>query len=395
MPRDVRFIVLTQDEAFAVQVRGLIAALDGVKVVAEIGEPALLSQTVDQLPVEIVLVNLDPEPESILPIVAETTKAHRDLVVIVASECTDGDLILRAMRTGIREFLPSPIDADTFREAIERVAAERTEAAEAGTLITVVGASGGVGTTLITTSLACEFMALSSGQVTVVDLDHRFGQVATFLDVEPRHSLADLCRSPEQLEPQVIGRVLAVHPSGVRVLSRPLDLAESEMITAAACTGVLSNLVQLNEYVVADGPTRFDVGGKAVLALSDVTLVIVEPLVPCVRNAQRLLENMRENGINLDRVKLVCNRIGMANGYLSVKDVTETLGLEAFASIPDEWSTATGAINLGEPLIANSPKSKLRQAVQEIAQRLHGPDGQADEREAPKQGLIGRIFSNG
>lgn len=390
----MKFIVLTRNDHFAAELRTLFLKLEDVRIVAEVEEPALVAQAVGQLPVDVLLVNLDPSPEAILPIVGDIAQAHRELAIVAVSESTDGTLILEAMRMGIKEFLPKPLDTKAITEAIDRLAVNRAEKTADGTFITVVGTSGGVGATLITTNLAVELAALAGGQVTVVDLDHRFGQVATLLDVEPKYTLADLCSSPEQLESQVIGRALAKHASGVRVLSRPANLPEADTITAAASMGVFANLIQLNEYVLADGPTRFDVGGKSILALSDVTLAIVQPLVPCIRNALRLFDSLREHGFNLDRIKLICNRMGPASGHLSVNDITETLGLKAFASLPDDWATASGAINLGEPLLTYSPKSKLRIAIQEIAQRLHNPDSQADDRNTCKQSLIGRIFAS-
>jgi len=393
MGREARFIVLNGDEAFGAELRSKLLKVEGVKLVAEVEEPALLLQTVQQFPVELLLVNLDPNPEVVLPIVGDVAGANRELAIFAASESTDGQLILKAMRMGVKEFLPKPIDTKALEEAIERIAVDRADAATQGSLITIVGTSGGVGATMITTNLAVELATITGGQVTAVDLDYRYGQVATLLDVDPKHSLADLCSSPETLEPQVIGRALTRHNTGLQVLGRPNHLAEADTITAAACMGVFSSLIQFNDYVVADGPTRFDVSGKSVLALSDVTLLVVQQMVPCVRNALRILENMRDNSYNLDRAKLICNRVGRSSGHLSVNDVTETLGLGLFASIPDDWETASGAINLGEPLLAYSPKSKLRVAIQEIAERLHSPDSQTDDKDTRKQSLIGRIFA--
>ncbi len=404
MGHDVKFIILSADEAFTANVRATLLKQEGVKVVAEVDEPALLTQAVQQFPVDVLLVDLDPSPETLLPAVGEAAAATGHLAIFAASESTDGQLILKAYRMGIKEFLPKPIDVKALQEAIERVEVEKKDTAKQGKLINVVGASGGVGTTLITTNLAVELAAIlasetdptgAAGRVTIVDLDYRYGQVATLLDVDPKYTIADLCGSPEALEPQVIGRALTQHRSGVQILGRPNHLSEADTITAAACIGVFSNLVLLTDYVIADGPTRFDVAGKAVLALSDVTLLIVQQSVPCVRNAARVLENMRETGHNLDRVHLVCNRIGHGAVHLSAKDMTETLGLELFASVPDDWETANGTINLGEPLLFHSPKSKLRLAIQEIAERLHNHDSQTDDRDTRKPSLIGRIFASG
>lgn len=393
MVKNVRFVTFSSEDAFLVEMRQVLAGLGGTKIVAEVDEAALVPQAVSQFPLDILLVNLDPSPESVLPIVGEVVSANRDLAVFVASESTDGQLILKAMRMGVREFVPKPVDPNGLKEAIDRVASVHTDSGKQGKLINIVGTSGGVGATLITINLGVELAALTQSSVTVIDLDYRHGQVATMLDIDPRYTLADLCSTPEALEPQVISRALTKHPTGVQVLCRPNQLAEADTITAASCVGVLASLVELNDYILVDGPTRFDPGARSVLALSDLTLLVVQQLVPCVRSAMRIIETLREGGYNLDRAKLICNRVGRGTGHLSLKDVTETLGLSLFATIPEEWEAASGAINLGEPLLSHSPKSKLRLAIQEIAERLHTPEAQSDEQDARKGGLIGRIFA--
>jgi len=256
-----------------------------------------------------------------------------------------------------------------------------------------MGASGGVGTSMLATNLATELVLLTGGKVTVVDLDYRFGQVAMLLDVEPTFTLADLCQSPEQLEVQVIERALVKHPSGLAVLSRPPSFTQAEQITAASCVGVLSTLQQFNDYVVVDGPGREDKGAQNILDISDVNLMVLQLLVPTVRNAARIIELMRDNGYNLDRTKLVCNRVGRDSSTLRVDDVVSTLSKQVFAEIPDDWQTVSGAINLGETLESFGPKSKVRNSIYEIAERLHDPSGESDDNDAPKKGLMERIFS--
>ena len=393
MAHDVRFIVVNGDEQFGAELRDVLLRQSGVKIVAELEEPALIGQAVEQFPVDIVFVNLDPTPEAILPILGDLAAGGHNFAIFASSESTDGHLILKAMRLGITEFIPKPIDTRALAEAVEKIASHRVQSSSDGNLITVMGASGGVGATTVATNVAVELAQLAGGDVTVVDLDYRYGQVATLLDVEPTHTLADLTGSPEQLEPQVMDRALAKHETGVRVLSRPNHFTEADSITAAACMGVFSTLVQMSEYVVADGPTRFDTGAKSLLALSDVNLLVVQLAVPCVRNAQRILQNMRDSGYNTDRTRLVCNRVGRDAGHLTVRNVSETLGLDIFATIPDDWAAVSGASNLGEPLSVHGPKTKVRAVIEEIAVRLHTPRGEEGERDARKKGLIGRIFA--
>jgi len=394
MGQDLTFIVLNDQKEFALRLRAMLLKFEDVKIVAEVDEGAQLLQTVGQFPVDVLFVNLDPHPEAVLPLLGEVASAHRNLAIFAASESSEGSLILKAMRLGLKEFFPKPIDENALTEALQRVASRRIQTVTQGKLITILGTAGGVGATTLAVNLGVELAAIASGNVTVVDLDYRFGQVATLLDTDPTYTLADLCGSPDHLEPSMVTRALAKHGTGLQVLSRPTHFAESDNISAAACMGMFSTLLNMNEYIVTDGPTRFDLGAKSILALSDVNLLVVQQLVPCVRNAHRILENMRENAYNLDRLKLVCNRVGRKSGHLSVAHVTETLGLDLFASIPDDWEAVSGAINLGEPLLTHSPKTKVRLAIQEIAERLHGAHSQTDDKNTrPKKGFIARCMA--
>jgi pilus assembly protein CpaE len=279
---------------------------------------------------------------------------------------------------------------------LEKVTQRRLQTTAPGKLITVLGAAGGVGTTTVATNLAVELAGLATEGVVVADLDFRFGQVATMLDLDAVYTIADLCDTHEQVESQVIERALVTHSSGARVLARPTQFAQAENITAAHCVGVLTGLTNMYEYVVVDGPTRFDPGTRAVLDLADHILLTMQLLVPCVRNVSRMVDGMREAGFNLDRLKLICNRCGRTSANLSLEDVREAMNLSVYTALPDDWPTMSGAINLGEALASYAPKSRIRLAIRDLAERLHSGDDQADETEDHRKGgLLSKIFSDG
>jgi len=395
MASAVRVIVFNADENFAAELRTTLLSFEGVKIIAEVDEPVLLPQAAKQFPADVVIAHLDPDPEAVLHLAGQVASELPDLGVFAISESTDGQLILAAMRLGIREFLTKPVDTAVLGAALEKLTQRKIQSTVSGRLVTVLGAAGGVGATSIATNLAVELASLAPGGVALADLDFRFGQVATMLDLESTYTIADLCETHEQLEPQVIERALAKHDSGVRALVRPTHFAQAEGISSAHCVGVLSGLAAMHEYVVVDGPTRFDPGAKAVLDLADDILLTMHLLVPSVRNVSRMVEGMREVGFNLDRVKLVCNRAGRASGNLTIDDVRETLDMDVFAVLPDEWATMSGSINLGEPLAAHAPKSRIRMALRDLAERLHQRDHQTDEKEAGRKGgLLSKIFSD-
>jgi pilus assembly protein CpaE len=191
-----------------------------------------------------------------------------------------------------------------------------------------------------------------------------------FLDAQPSYTIAELCDTPEHVEAQMIERVMVKHASGVHVLAHPNEIERAERISAAQCAGVLASLLEHYDFVVVDGPIRFDPTARAVFDMTDIYLVVLQLLVPPVRNADRLLGELRRGGYNMDLVRLVCNRFGRETGYLQPADVETTLNRKLHWTLPEDWKTASTALNVGAPLLDFAPKSKLRLALAQMAQDI-------------------------
>jgi pilus assembly protein CpaE len=283
----------------------------------------------------------------------------------------------------MKEFLWKPFPPEQLEETLRRVAQEATtDGRRLGRLISVVGTCGGVGATQLTTNLGVELAQLESWEgasapgtrprVCVVDMDFRFGQVAMQLDAQPTYTIAELCETPELIDPQMIDRAMFKHNTGVHVLARPIDLDQAERINAAQAAGVLSALQEHYDFVVADLPARFDSRARAVFDMAETYLLVLQLMVPSVRNADRILHELRNTGYATERVRLVCNRFGRESGYLDQEDVETTLKRQIDFLIPEEWKASAAAVNMGAPLLTIGPRAKLRQAYRRIASVLAG-----------------------
>ena len=113
MRRGIRLILFNADESAATSLRSALLTIDGVKIVADVDEPTLLPQAVQKIPTDILFVHLDPDPQVVLDMAGEVARSNPNVAVVAASECTDGQLILSAMRMGVKEFLPG-IDVITY-----------------------------------------------------------------------------------------------------------------------------------------------------------------------------------------------------------------------------------------------------------------------------------------
>lgn len=395
MSRPVRVIVLNSDEEAAPELRALLLSVEGVKIVAELDEPAMLDAAVTQFPAEVLLLHLDPDAKGTMETIAPVIERCKDRVAAIAmTEDRDAELLMRAMRAGMRDFLWKPFPPEQLTEMLARVGTEGgSGGSRAGHLIPVVAACGGVGATTIATNLAVELAQLERWEggdgppkVAVVDLDFRFGQVAMFLDAQATYTIAELCETPEHIESQMVERVMVKHDSGVHVLAIPHDVEQAQRISAAQCAGVLAALLEHYDYVVVDGPVRMDPSARAVFDMTDMYIVALQLLVPPVRNTERLLRELARGGYNLDQVRLVCNRMGREAGFLEPADVEATLQRQIRWSLPDDWKTASTSINVGTPLYEHAPKSKLRAAFQQMAAAIAGGERAGEEPEKSGDG---------
>lgn len=392
MTQTVRIILFTTNESEAPGLRRAITALPRMRIAAELDEPSLLSHAVAKFPCDLIIADLDPAAPVVIECLRQLCEAHPTLPIFALSKQTEGDVVLRAMKAGIREFLVKPLDVDELEQATSKAVTRRTEETEPGKLISIMGSAGGVGCTMLATNLAVELADLTESEhrVAIVDLDFRFGHVATLFDVQGQHTVADLCSTQEELDRDMVLKALTKHETGVYVLRRPHTFAQAEMITAAHCANVLTTLQALFEYVVVDGPTRHDPGGRCVLDAADFNLMVLQLLVTSVRNMDRMVQELGAQGFNTERVSFVCNRLGRESAYLEVSQVETILNRKFFAKIVDDWKNASASINIGQPLKTYCEKAKIRQDIRAMAMRIHDPQTAQDA--ARQGGLFSKLF---
>ena len=200
------------------------------------------AESVQRFPIDLLVVHLDPFPEPILATIKELLAHRPDLPCFGISESQDGAIVLAALRAGVREFLTKPLNGEELETALNKMISHKPAKRQHGQLISVIGTVGGVGGTTLAVNTAVELAQQKAGRVVLVDMDFRFGQVATFLDLQPNFTVADLCDTPEQLDPRMIEKAIVKHSTGVEVLARPHQFAQAEQITAAHAASVVSAL---------------------------------------------------------------------------------------------------------------------------------------------------------
>jgi septum site-determining protein MinD len=128
------------------------------------------------------------------------------------------------------------------------------------------------------------------------------------------------------------------------------------------------------DWILIDSPAGIERGFRNAVAPADVIVVITNPEVSAVRDADRIigLIEAEEKG----PARLIINRIKPAmvkrGEMLSVEDVLELLAVELIGMVPDDETVVTST-NRGMPVSLDG-KSRAGQAFRNIARRLRGEE---------------------
>lgn len=389
----IKVVLFSSDVEFAHCLREQLQASPDARIVAELSDPEELIPTAERLAPDVLIMYLHPEPDPLLNLASQLSRTCQNTRIFAVADSNDPQLILTSMRSGMCEFLTKPINPKQLNTALAQVAALKPPGSNKGKILATVRSTGGCGATFLAVNTACELASTGEQSVVVVDLDSCGGQVATYLDLMPSFTLGDLAEGFESLDRQTLERILTKHSSGVAVIARPTPLAQGELLRTTQArelvTGIISTLSDMYDYIILDGLSPGHQADLELLQMADSILLVMNLLVPSIRNAHRILEAItRKHGIDgrttpddyepaaspLERILLVVNRFGRESSYLRIQDVEKTLTHKVFAQIPDDWRTVSRSINAGDPLQIYAPTSKVRTSLANLATKLIGND---------------------
>jgi pilus assembly protein CpaE len=390
----LRIAVVDPKDSSRDTLKSMLLGLDSVWLEAECSRYEFFGDVVAQTNPDIGVVALDSNPEKALDLVTSLAKSAPACAILVTSSSTDGNLILRTMRAGAKEFLTQPLKPEDLAAAFQRVARQRAggshSSARSCTMIGVTGATGGVGTTSVAVNLGCSLAANVANAVVLLDLDLCLGDADVFLDTIPEYTLSDVAQNVGRLDLTLLKRSLTKHDSGLYLLPRPVQLEDARCITNEELTRVLGLLKASFTHIIVDTSKGFNSLDMQVLAEADVVLLVTQLDLPCLRNVVRLMMSFKESGKFDDKVKIVVNRAGYETGQISLRKAQETMGRDIYWQIPNDYRVMVEVRNNGVPLVQQAPRAAITQSINQLAAALGGKtDDPLGESAGKSRGWLG------
>ena len=377
MSNVLRTAIVDPNDQTRESLKALLLGLDIVWLDAECSRYDFFADVVDQSKPDAAVISLDSNPDKALALMEKLRASSPDCALIAVSKSTDGQLILKTIRAGAKEFLPLPCDVEELHVALERVLQSKYGSSADGRtrgckMIAVAGATGGVGCTSIAVNIGCNLAMRPENTVALVDLDLALGDADVFLDTIPDYSLVDVTENVARLDFHLLRKSLTKHSSGLYLLPRPVQLQDLDLITPESLRKVCGLLRASFSHIVLDVSKSYSQVDLTAMELSNEIVLMVQLDLPCLRNMVRLLMSLQQMDNIRDKVKVVVNRVGLESGQISLKKARETIGREVFFQIPNDYRTMVEMRNNGQPLVEQAPKAAITLAVQQLTDLLVG-----------------------
>lgn len=304
------------------------------------------------------------------------TRTHPSLAVIMLSPSGDANVLIAAMRAGVREVLQSPPKAGELAAALRNMAKrQRAVPSQAGRgkVIAFMAVKSGCGGTVLATNFAYLLATAHQKKTAVIDLDFVLAEASFFMsDGHGKTNLAEVAQQIERLDGKLLAAsMLSVAPN-LFLLAAPDGPEEAFGITARQIGRILEVAREQYDFVVVD-LVRTPATTVAIKAIdmADLVFVLFEATVPHLRDLSRSLRILRSLDCPDSKLRLIVNRYN-THVAIDLSQIERTVGLKVDYTIPNSFAEVSESLNTGVLLAQAHPRNPVVRGLRDIADGLVG-----------------------
>jgi pilus assembly protein CpaE len=328
----------------------------------------------DPEPSDLLILEIGDNPQEEFRVIHSVQASGAIGEIFVTSSRTEPEILIQALREGVKEFVSQPIKKEEVKNALLKFKERRGSLKfgegkkKRGKIIDIIGSKGGVGTTTVAVNLATSLAgSAGSPSVALIDMNLLFGEIPLFLDVKSLFNWGEVARNISRLDSTYLMSILSKHASGVHVLPSPTGLDGVNVATSEIIERLLELMQKVFDFIVIDGGQSLDDISLKILEASDTVFLVAILSLPCLTNLKRLLWTFQKLGYPREEsIKIIISRYHKGS-VISLKEAEESLNRKIFWLIPNDYLTTMSAINQGKTLSMVAHGAEVTKNLRELA----------------------------
>lgn len=252
--------------------------------------------------------NFTAQLEQLAGTCAEGTNA------VVVGPFNDVALYRYLINMGVTDYLVRPITTEMIADVIARTLLEQLGASQSQ-LISVIGAKGGTGTSMVAGLLGYALGEVKHEKTVVFDAAMGRSYLSVAFGLEPVTTLSEAARAATNSDPEVLNRMLQKVTENLRILATGNEKFLEDSVTLDAVEKILDRLLISTPYVIVDLSGASPAVQKLLLSRSQKVLLVSQPTLSSLRLARTLMAEIKElKGGGFDNLHLFINMAGLSPG---------------------------------------------------------------------------------
>jgi pilus assembly protein CpaE len=345
------------------ELRDMIAIEGGARVLDEINGA-----------LDLLIINGDLAENGGLERLERLGHLHPEMAFIIVAENQSPDFLLRAMRAGVREVLPSPAPNEQLQAAIARVKKRSSLLNPDGQVFAFIPCKGGAGSTFLSANFGYALAGIVGKKVAFLDFNVQFGDAVLFVSEQrPTTDLAVVSREIDRLDASLLAASMVSVLPNYSLLAAPEDPAHAIDVKAHHVETILKLARKNYDFVVVDLGRSLDAVSLQALDLADMIFPVLQLNLPFIRDAKRMLDVLRSLGYPKSKINLIVNRCGKG-GEITLADVENTLGTPVFKAFPNSYRAVAASVNQGVPIVKLARHDPVSISLNELSRAI-APQG--------------------
>jgi pilus assembly protein CpaE len=384
----MKALMISRDETLLSEVATQGAArIPPMRLAQRMGNLREAIERVVPEPLQLVLIDASGIDGAEADLIERLGRCYPGASIIVLAREQQQDMLIRAMRAGVREVLQLPLIHQAFHEALDRIEVKAGIANQRdGKVFAFISCKGGSGATFVSTNFGYALATLAAKKVLLIDLHGQFGDACLYVsDQKPAMTLSDLCDQIARMDSAFLDSCLMHICPGFGVLAAADDPNQSVDMKPEHMDSILRLARQNYDFVLLDVGRQIDAVSLRALDSSDVVYPVLQLALPDIRDGRRLLDIFRALGYANERIRLIVNRYEKG-GKLRLHDLELALGAAVAHTLPNDYSAATDSVNQGIPVLQLARSSPVARGLAEFVDLV------VARRASESRGLFERLF---
>lgn len=370
MGQKISTIVISEDKHTQELIKLYLEEFGEFNFLAATDDFSKAYEAVKELSKALIIIDISDYPDPGLNFMAKISQEFENYKILALSDRPNVDLIVKVMRTGVKNFLSLPLIKNDFFTILSDILSEFCGQQKKKTkcrILTVFSNKGGIGKTSIASNLAVELAKITKENVALIDLNFQLGDITTVLDLKPSFNISYMLQNLDKINEDFLLSTLEKYKdTSLYVLADPPYFKQADNISPMQISKLFEILKDTFSYIVVDTSAGFDAKTMKALEFSDLIFLVTTANLPALRSSQRCLELFNKLGFDNSKIQILINRY-MENDEIKKEDVEEVLGKKIFWKVPNNYFTMMSAINKGVPVAEINQDSNVARSYKDLA----------------------------